>query len=106
MEIETAAFSPLAREHLSRPHAPRDTDLFVADAVGRVVGYAACWTVVDQSELGNVAVDEAARGRGIGGALVDAVVRRVRERGALELFWRSASPTWARSRCTWSAASR
>jgi ribosomal-protein-alanine N-acetyltransferase len=42
--------------------------------------------VVDQSELGNVAVDEEARGRGIGGALVDAVVRRVRERGAQELF--------------------
>jgi len=63
-----------------------DTDLYVAEADGVVMGYAACWTVIDQSELGNVAVSPDARGQGVGGALVDTVVERVKERGAHELF--------------------
>jgi ribosomal-protein-alanine N-acetyltransferase len=50
------------------------------------VGYSASWTVIDQSELGNVAVAGSARGHGIGGALVDTVIERVKERGAHELF--------------------
>ena len=87
MEIEVASFSTPWRENTFRGLMRRtDTDLFVAEEGGAVVGYAACWTVVDQSELGNVAVAGEARGRGIGGALVDAVIARVRERGALELF--------------------
>jgi ribosomal-protein-alanine N-acetyltransferase len=63
-----------------------DTDLFVAELDDDVAGYAACWTVIDQSELGNVAVSPRARGLGMGGALVDAVVERVKERGAHEVF--------------------
>lgn len=63
-----------------------DTDLYVAELDGAIVGYAACWTVIDQSELGNVAVSPDARGLGIGGTLVDTVVERVKERGAHELF--------------------
>jgi len=63
-----------------------DTDLYVAEAEGTIVGYAACWTVIDQSELGNVAVSPEARGQGVGGALVETVIERVKERGARELF--------------------
>jgi [ribosomal protein S18]-alanine N-acetyltransferase len=63
-----------------------DSDLYVAEDEGGIIGYTACWTVIDQSELGNVAVTPEARGRGAGGALVDTVVDRVRERGARELF--------------------
>ena len=87
MEIETACFSTPWTETTFRGLRRRtDTDLFVAEDGGRVMGYAACWTVIDQSELGNVAVARDARGRGFGGALVDAVVERVRQRGARELF--------------------
>lgn len=87
MEIENVSFSTPWKEPTFRSLMRRtDTDLFVAEQEGRVVGYTACWTVIDQSELGNVAVAAEARGRGIGGALVDAVVARVRERGAAELF--------------------
>ena len=87
MEIEPACFSMPWKESTFRGLLRRtDTDLYAAEMDGRVVGYAACWTVFDQSELGNVAVAPEARGLGIGGALVDVVVERVKERGAAECF--------------------
>jgi len=87
MAIENACFSTPWKEPTFRGLLRRtDTDLFVAELDGAVAGYAACWTVIDQSELGNVAVAEAARGHGIGGALVDAVIERVKARGAHECF--------------------
>ena len=87
LEIENACFTMPWKEGTFRGLMRRgDTDLFVAEQGGGVAGYAACWTVIDQSELGNVAVASEARGRGLGGALVDAVVERVKERGAREVF--------------------
>jgi [ribosomal protein S18]-alanine N-acetyltransferase len=85
--IEVASFSTPWREETFRALLLRtDSDLLVADAGGEVAGYAVSWTVIDQAELGNVAVAAARRGAGIGGALVDAVVERVRARGAEECF--------------------
>lgn len=88
MEIERECFSTPWKEATFRGLMKRsDTDLLVAEtADGWVAGYAACWTVIDQSELGNVAVSASARGSGIGGALVDAVVDRIRDRGATECY--------------------
>lgn len=88
MEIERECFSTPWKEVTFRGLMKRsDTDLLVAEtAEGWIAGYAACWTVIDQSELGNVAVAPEARGRGAGGALVDTVVERVKERGARECF--------------------
>jgi ribosomal-protein-alanine N-acetyltransferase len=88
MEIERECFTTPWKEATFRGLMKRsDTDLFVAEAPdGWVAGYAACWTVIDQSELGNVAVSAAARGTGVGGALVDAVVERIKERGATECY--------------------
>ena len=51
-----------------------------------VVGYAVFWCVVDQGELGNVAVTESARGRGIGELLVGEIIRRAAARGVREVF--------------------
>lgn len=88
MEIERDSFSTPWKEVTFRGLMKRsDTDLLVAEtAQGGLAGYAACWTVIDQSELGNVAVSPGARGAGIGGALVDAVVERIRARGSIECF--------------------
>lgn len=87
MVIEDACFSTPWKDATFRGLMKRtDTDLYVAELDGQIAGYAACWTVIDQSELGNVAVAPESRGLGIGGALVDTVVERVKERGAHELF--------------------
>jgi [ribosomal protein S18]-alanine N-acetyltransferase len=64
----------------------RDSDLFVADIKGEIAGYAVFWAVIDQGELGNVAVDESFRGKGIGSKLIKAVLDRATERGVQEVF--------------------
>jgi [ribosomal protein S18]-alanine N-acetyltransferase len=64
----------------------RDADLLVAEAEGAVMGYAVCWSVGDQAELGNLAVAEEARGRGVGRALLEAGMAAMRARGAAEVF--------------------
>lgn len=64
----------------------RDAEMIVAEAGGVIIGYAIFWTVLDQSELGNVAVTRAWRGQGIGQQLVDDVLRRADQRGVREIF--------------------
>lgn len=87
MRIERAAFTtPWRPSTFEGLLARSDTNLFAATCGGRLVGYAVCWTVVDQAELGNVAVDPEFRGRGIGRRLVDEVLQCVRARGAAECF--------------------
>jgi [ribosomal protein S18]-alanine N-acetyltransferase len=63
-----------------------DTDLVCAEVHGILVGYAVCWFVLDQGELGNVAVAESYRGRGIGALLVEAIQERARRRRTKEVF--------------------
>lgn len=64
----------------------RDADLVVAECQGAVVGYAVFWQVLDQGELGNVAVDPASRRHGIARRLVAEVMERAAGRGVRELF--------------------
>lgn len=64
----------------------RDAEMVTAEADGAVVGYAAFWCVVDQGELGNVAVSAEWRGCGLGARLVEEVLRRAALRGVREVF--------------------
>ena len=64
----------------------KDSDLLVADYNGDIAGYAVFWAVMDQGELGNVAVDEDHRGKGIGSELILAVMECAHERGVREIF--------------------
>jgi ribosomal-protein-alanine N-acetyltransferase len=63
-----------------------DADMFVAELNGSIVGYAAFWAVIDQGELGNLAVSPDWRLRHIASRLLVRVVERARERGVRELF--------------------
>jgi ribosomal-protein-alanine N-acetyltransferase len=68
---------------LGRPGA----ELWVMeDAGGEVVAYAVLWCVLDQAELANIAVVPEARGRGLGGLLLDHLVEVARERGVRSVF--------------------
>ena len=64
----------------------RDAEMVSAESDNTVVGYAAFWCVVDQGELGNVAVAEQWRGQGLGARLVEEVIRRAGRRGVREVF--------------------
>ena len=87
LRIEEQAYSVPWSESTFRSLLLRtDTDLVCAERGREVVGYAVCWFVMDQGELGNVAVGGAWRRLGIGARLVEAILERARRRRAREVF--------------------
>jgi [ribosomal protein S18]-alanine N-acetyltransferase len=64
----------------------QDADTVVATLRDAVIGYAVLWSVLDQAELGNVAVSAAARCGGIGERLVREMLARASARGVREVF--------------------
>src|SRR5690606_3989787 len=83
VEIEKSCFStPWQRSTFESLMHRTDADLIGAFSGGVLVGYAVTWTILDQSELGNVAVSPDARGRGLGRLLVETALGRIRARGA------------------------
>lgn len=87
VEIEQACFStPWRRSTFEGLLRREDADLIGATVAGRLMGYAITWTIMDQAELGNVAVLGEARGRGLGRVLIQAALARVGRRGARECF--------------------
>jgi [ribosomal protein S18]-alanine N-acetyltransferase len=87
LEIEKQYFSTPWRESTFRGLLRRkDTDLLAATRSDLLIGYAIAWTVIDQAELGNIAVAREARGLGAGGLLLRAMLDRLRHRRATECF--------------------
>ena len=87
LEIERGSFSVPWRERTFQSLFLRqDVDLVAAEQSANLVGYAICWSVADQAELGNIAVAPEARGAGVGRALLEAALERVRLRGVRECF--------------------
>ncbi len=64
----------------------RNTRLWVAEVADEVVGYAAVWMVADQAELGDIAVADAWRRRGIATRLLEAAIEEMRTSRIRELF--------------------
>jgi ribosomal-protein-alanine N-acetyltransferase len=85
--IEDASYSvPWSESTFRGLLRRRDAEMVVAVVGDVVIGYAAFWCVVDQGELGNVAVSAQWRGRGLGARLVEEVVGRAARRGIVEVF--------------------
>jgi len=86
--VERRAFSRPWKEETFRGLLGREgTELWVAEAgEAGVVGYSVLWVVRDEAELGNLAVAEGHRRRGIGAILLDHAVERARALGAANLF--------------------
>lgn len=81
--IERAAFSdpwaPVAFERLLND--PRVLFLVAVSPDDHVLGYVVAWFVLDEGEIGNLAVADAARRRGVGGTLLDAALEAAHARG-------------------------
>lgn len=78
-EIERRSFSdPWSLRAFGAALARPEVHFTVAQAseggVARVAGYLVAWFVVDEAEIGNVAVAEEFRGRGVGAALLDGML--------------------------------
>ncbi|MEO5510448.1 MAG: ribosomal protein S18-alanine N-acetyltransferase [Longimicrobiales bacterium] len=87
LEVENTCYSIPWSETTFRGLLRRhDAEVVVAETDAAIIGHAVYWCVLDQGELGNVAVVEHARGRGVGGQLVGEIVRRAARRGVRELF--------------------
>lgn len=85
--IENASYSVPWSEATFRGLLRRlDAEMITAESGDGVVGYAAYWRVLDQGELGNVAVAASWRGRGLGERLVREVLDRAATRGVREVF--------------------
>ncbi len=87
MSIERASFTvPWTLGTFLALLRREDAHLFVAERGDDIVGYAALWIVLDQAELGDIAVAEGNRRQGIGARLLAAVFECVAERGVREVF--------------------
>ena len=82
VEIERASFSdPWSVAAFRSALREERVHLLVATSAGAVSGYAIWWCVAGEVELANLAVAPEARGRGIGGALLDAAMSAGRADG-------------------------
>lgn len=87
LEVEEISYSiPWSEATFRGLLRRRDAELVVATSERAVVGHAVYWHVLDQGELGNVAVAPETRGQGVGAMLVREVVDRAARRGIRELF--------------------
>ena len=87
--IERASFAdPWGQgDFQSVMESPQTIFLVAVDEITEgIVGYAVALTVLDESEILNIAVDPAMRGRGLGGRLLDAAIAEVVGRGAVAAF--------------------
>lgn len=85
--IENASYTvPWSEETFRGLLRRRDADLIVLTADELVIGFACMWCVLDQGELGNIALRPEWRGRGLAARLLAEVLLRARRRSIRELF--------------------
>lgn len=58
----------------------------VAELEGRIVGYCIAWAIGDEAELVNLCVAPSTRGVGVGGLLLDDLLRTLDVRGGATLY--------------------
>jgi ribosomal-protein-alanine N-acetyltransferase len=88
LAIEESSFTvPWTRNTFESLLSRRDSDVLGAlDPEGEISGYIVAWTIVDQAEIGNVAVAPEKRCRGAGRTLIREALARSAARGARECF--------------------
>ena len=85
-ELEKLCFSMPWSEASIRSELDNELSLWlVAEVDGAVCGYVGSQTVLDESDVMNVAVADSARGKGIGSALMSELMTQLREIGSEKL---------------------
>ena len=79
-ELEKECFSSPWSQNSILDSAKNDTDFFVCCENEKIVGYAGIQIVLDEGYVTNVAVTGSHRGNGIGGRLVDTLIRHGQEK--------------------------
>ena len=79
-ELERECFSSPWSENAVLESYEADTSFFVFLENEKILGYAGLQIVLDEGYVTNIAVTKEARGRGIGGALVEALVNFSKEK--------------------------
>jgi ribosomal-protein-alanine N-acetyltransferase len=87
LAVEQASFStPWSRNSFINLLGRTDTDMWVAELDGNVVGHAVLWYVGFEGELGNLAVAPEWRRHGLGRYLLDWVLEGARRRHVETVF--------------------
>lgn len=87
--IEASSIAhPWVREELEKCVRDAEKTLLVAEDkdTKEVLGYITASSVLDECEIGNIAVDEAYRGRKIGNAILNALLAKARDQGIVTVF--------------------
>lgn len=86
--IENACIAcPWTKEQIADEMANGATDFFVArNESEEVVGYVNATAVIDEAEVGNIAVVESMRRRGVGKALMEKLLATLTARGVKRVF--------------------
>ena len=85
-ELEKACFSdPWSLQSITSELSNRLSLWLVAVENGRVIGYIGSQSVLGEADMMNVAVAEAARGRGVGTSLITSLIERLRQANAHRL---------------------
>lgn len=79
-ELEKECFSSPWSQNAILDSAKNDTDFFVCCENEKIIGYAGIQIVLDEGYVTNVAVTGSHRGNGIGGRLVDTLIRHGQEK--------------------------
>lgn len=77
---------PWAREEFVNLINDENKICLVAVYEGRTVSYIGAETVLDECNIGNIVTDMEYRGRGVGSALMDALLAVLKERGIAKVF--------------------
>jgi ribosomal-protein-alanine N-acetyltransferase len=87
LAIEQASFAdPWSRSAFVELLDDPRVAFLIADAGGTVRGYIVAWFVLDEGEIGNLAVHADARRQGVGALLLDAAIAAVRKSRVESLY--------------------
>ena len=85
IEVESLA-SPWSRESFLKELSTAFSHFIIAEANGAIAGYAVAWEVKGEVQLNHIVVERGRRREGIGTALLDHLVERLKDKGAVRVL--------------------